>query len=407
MLREPLPLAYLAAGEPEYPAGAAFNMSGKSAKQGARKATGTDQASGWSEGRSRAAKTRMNVLPQSKSATPTARDLLKAATNFVLDYDRVQALDRLREILLTIDPAAIAGELQSDAGLRTPYDWPILETLYSRVGKLLNDNWCWPFGPRKMADQIAYLEPALQRLRIEGASVLEFGAGGYAPEVLSAFFYLNGARSCSSIEPLPVKDAGAACRALHDALMRMLMRPDLWRKSSIDINEFVARAARFDFAALSNSDMESALRNVPIRHEIALLEETNLSGFDFAFSIAVLEHVTDLSGAFSALNASISPGALMCHVIDFSDHAFHAGTCPHRWGYLTQGGGDGHGINRVRLSAMVEKLEAHGFETLEIRRVSAPLPVDVTESLLPQYRLSSKEDLETYLATIVSRRRAR
>ena len=343
------------------------------------------------------------------SVTPvSASELIDAAARLVMGPNRELAIESLFSLVRAADLDAIRNEIRSDARLRAPEDWWLLDRCRREVDELLSTNPLCPFGTAKFLDQLRHLEPALKYIDVRGAEVMELGAGVFSPHVLAAYFYLNGARTCYAIDPNPVQNKGDAARALGAVLADASMQPDQWDMGVSPRIDFLARISNFDRAALIRGDIDAACRAVPI----AVLDgdPAELVGkckIDFLFSVAVLEHVMDFDKLFRDARRLLRPGAITAHVVDFSDHGFHAGWCEHRWGYLMLGGGDGRGphhpINRIRLSAMVGLFEAHGLQTLEVQAHKLPVPAEVLDNLRPEYRNLSLDDLETYMATIVSR----
>jgi Methyltransferase domain len=342
----------------------------------------------------------------SHGATPLSiSELVDAAVDFIVRPDRGPALDRLFSLIHAADRDALQTEVRSHLWLRWPEDWRILDSCKRQIDQQLSGNEFWPFGTAKIRAQLAYLAPALAYFDVRGAEVMELGAGVFSPHVLSAYYYLNGAKACFAYDPSPIENKENAARALMTLLTEAVLYPDRWDLGLIARADFLARISNFDCDALDRGDLDLGCKTAPIKvfngDPAALLRECRV---DYLFSASVLEHVYELPQFLIGLRQVLKPDAVMAHVVDFTDHGYHAGTCDHRWGYLTYGGGDGGGINRVRLSGMLRMLESHGFETLHLKRYTERVPGEVLDRLLPEYRELSSEDLETYLAVIVSRR---
>jgi hypothetical protein len=91
---------------------------------------------------------------------------------------------------------------------------------------------------------------------------------------------------------------------------------------------------------------------------------------DLILSQAVLEHVDDLDGTYSAMARWLKPGGLMSHVIDFSSHGLTRSWNGH-WGlpaiaWKTIRGKRHYLINREPLSTHLRLLETNGFGTLAV-----------------------------------------
>jgi hypothetical protein len=295
-------------------------------------------------------------------------------------------------------------EVDKNNEFKGTYDWPILDETLLAVRSRLENNVFWPFGARKVLDQLTLLEPGLRRVSIRGLNVFEFGSGKFAPHLHSTYFYINGAASCRSLDPQPIDSNGNAARALTNLLVEAISGPETWHAGAVDREEYLRRIARFDLAALAAQDPERALRDVPITHMINDAGGLPCDGsIDFMFSFSVLEHIYDLPIVIEAFRKSVSDSGILCHTIDFTDHWFHNGTCPHRWGYLTENGGDGMGVNQLRLSEMLTLFRDAGFEIVEVKGFREPLPPAVEQQLLPRFAALSREDRETYMAVVVAR----
>jgi SAM-dependent methyltransferase len=305
------------------------------------------------------------------------------------------------------DLTALQEEIRADYRLRSPEDWVLLDRIKKEVDHLLDTNGFWPFGATKFRDQLRHLNPAMQYFSICDAEVMELGSGVFSRHVLPAYFFLNGAKACYSIDPSPLASTADAARALSGFLAEAVMRPDQWFLGQIPHADFLARIATFDTVALASGNIAEACRQVPIHCVTG--DPAELAGrchLDYVFSVAVLEHVFDVDKFFKDMAMLLRPGGVTAHVVDFTDHFFYSGQCAHRWGFLMNGGRD-DGTNHLRLSELLRLFEANGFETLQVERHALPVPPEVLENLKLEYRDLSYEDLETHLATIVSRRRTR
>jgi SAM-dependent methyltransferase len=136
--------------------------------------------------------------------------------------------------------------------------------------------------------------------------------------------------------------------------------------------------------------------------------------FDFVFSNAVLEHVSDLRSVCRALAGVTKPGGLHAHQIDFNDHLDRA----HPLEFLTRGNiqfmlekvrHPSQG-NRLRLTECISSFENAGF------RLEAVVPINFADDrymadFLPRLRASKSRycnwpasDLHVLSARLFARR---
>lgn len=338
---------------------------------------------------------------------PSCEDLILAASDFLTGPDRGAKLELLHSMMQQADLSAVYKEFGSNHYLEFPYDWRFLDPVYVRIRNSLDKNLLWPFGMAKVTEQIKLFEPGLQHIRIKDSAFLEFGSGVFSPFVLSSYFYINGAKTCYSTDWAPIDNHENAARTLKGFLTEAFTHPDEWCRGEVAFEEFVSRIMRYNLISLNNDEPASAMAHFPVRYVNGSAGSLPKGlKFDFLFSCTVLEHLVDLPDVFKAFGRLVKPDGIMCHVVDFSDHAYHTGHCPHRWGYLTEEGGDGIGMNGIHLSEMVGLLESEGFETVEVLRHTEAPPEEVVANLRPQYKSLSMDDLSTHLATIVSRRKS-
>jgi hypothetical protein len=318
-----------------------------------------------------------------------AFSLLSAADKRISAETFLQMLDGV-----TADSLFEAATSEHPHGHETA--WRVLEPLLDKILAELSSNPHDPLGTARVENYLGYIRPALGN--ISGARILEIGSGVDAPLTLSALLYLNGAAECWAIDYAPISSPAAASKSLRRLLIDALTKPGKWNFTKTPRSLFVERVFEFDFDALAVGDLLKATRNVPITYRVATVEQLVDERFDFMFSVSVLEHL-GFPDAAHQLARLIRVGGVMCHTVDFSDHAFHGGFAPNRWAYLT-GQGDGYGINRIRLSRMLDEICAGGFRTVNVRRITERPPSEVVERIIPEYRHLSPDDIETVQATI-------
>ncbi|WCS26438.1 class I SAM-dependent methyltransferase [Methylobacterium sp. NMS14P] len=332
-------------------------------------------------------------------------EVIRAAIELVTSFEKHKVFDRLRLLMSEEAATKVREQFASEQRWLTPFDWPFLHEASQKLNSILSDNWLYPYGPRKYRDQLNYIKSLWNFVALDGMRALDFGSGHTAPHLMSTFLYINGATTSFSVEPLPIADEADAARMVLHFLLLALQDPKAWTVGRSDPSRLVERAAQFDLSNLSSGRLAGSFDRTGVDYRNGLAEQyDNISDLDLIYSIAVFEHIMKLDEVFSMLIGKLKPGGHMCHVIDFSDHNFHAGLTPLRWAYMTPGGGDGNGINRVRLSRMVEIMRRSGLEILHIDRWKSESSKQIRGNLLPEYENLSDEDLETYTATIIARK---
>jgi SAM-dependent methyltransferase len=120
---------------------------------------------------------------------------------------------------------------------------------------------------------------------------------------------------------------------------------------------------------------------------------TDEASIDFLLSNAVMEHVTDLEGAYQAMSRWLRPGGIASNQIDFRSHGlFHAWdghwACPD-WLWRLFMGRRPYLLNREPLSTHRRLAAAAGFEEMQVLRVEAPV---VSRRLASRYAGIDAED---------------
>ena len=114
--------------------------------------------------------------------------------------------------------------------------------------------------------------------------------------------------------------------------------------------------------ALSGEESETKIEYVPHWYE----KESNLQGeLDLIYSQAVMEHVDDVSHAYSRMYDWLKPGGIISHEIDFKTHEMtkewngHWYIDKRTWKFLLNG--RKYSINRLPFSAHLIEMEKAGF----------------------------------------------
>lgn len=129
---------------------------------------------------------------------------------------------------------------------------------------------------------------------------------------------------------------------------------------------------------------------------------------DLAFSHVVLNHVTDLEGLYAQCARWLKPGAWMSHHIDFSCLGTSKTWNGHRaygdltWRLIT--GKRPYFVNREPPQYHERLLDRLGFDVVRVIRGHREGGITRAQ-LAPRFRAISDEDLDTWSAFMVSRRR--
>lgn len=157
-------------------------------------------------------------------------------------------------------------------------------------------------------------------------------------------------------------------------------------------------------------DLLRACNTSFLEHGLASLRQVPAESCDFIFSEAVLEHVPlgEFDAVMGELHRILKPGGVATHRVDFRDHLgggwnnlrFSAGLWEAPWfaqrsGFYT---------NRLRLSAMTERLQGAGFAVEVPQRLSWPAPPIARDLLKGEFQYLSEEDLMTDQAHILARK---
>ena len=126
---------------------------------------------------------------------------------------------------------------------------------------------------------------------------------------------------------------------------------------------------------------------------------------DFIFSQAVLEHVDDLGGVYSAMRQWLRPGGVMTHQIDFKSHG-KANAWNGHWTYedivwKAIVGRRAYLLNRQPHSVHLQHLVQSGFRILEDVAFRSESHLE-RGHLAAKFRALSEEDLTTSGAFIVA-----
>jgi SAM-dependent methyltransferase len=226
---------------------------------------------------------------------------------------------------------------------------------------------------------------------IHGAKILDLGCGNAQPFGTSAVMFLNGASECIALDISETVPARAAV-TLYDILADCIMFPDRWHWSSISRQEFLKRAYSFDLVALREGNLAKGTANIPIQHvvcDISLFDRPNES-IDVLSSRVVLEHVMDFAKATQKMFSLLTPGGIMSHKIDLSDHRKKRGM--HAFSFLADENWKGD-TNRLRSSQIKDHFVHAGFEVLMFEELRTPMPNGFQERLIDQFKAMPLDDL--------------
>jgi SAM-dependent methyltransferase len=164
------------------------------------------------------------------------------------------------------------------------------------------------------SDYLRYSE--LGESELAGASVLELGPGdnfGVALRLIGA-----GAERVTTLDRFITWRDPEQQQRIHQALIASLpaQQAERARAALSPTSEFGVDPSRI-----------RVLQGVAAENAPSSLGD---AGFDLIVSRAVLEHVNDLAGAFSAMDRMLAPNGVMAHKVDLRDHGLftHGGHNP-------------------------------------------------------------------------------
>jgi SAM-dependent methyltransferase len=236
------------------------------------------------------------------------------------------------------------------------------------------------------------------------ASVLEIGAG--KPLGMGLFWNFAGAAKYTSIDKFVAVNLD-----------------DLWLsrfQSLLEMQLHVPAAVRW--TDLIGRDGDGYRLN---RERIDLIQGDFAShpftpeSFDFIYSFAVLEHVTDLPALLGKMRRLLRPRGLMIHLVDLREHHTHLRRVPDKdasveflrhspaeWERLYPPGSE-HYINRLRASDFRRAALAAGLEILELATTQeTTAPEAAFADIHPDFRRYGIDDLKTFGIRLVLKKRS-
>ncbi len=269
------------------------------------------------------------------------------------------------------------------------------------------------FGRRRLASTCWWL---LHKHRdvmpnLAGASVLDVGCGGIHPLGLSLVFLALGAERAFGVDLDEIDDVSAATRAVARTAATMLTDP-----RSIILGHPITRAqilhnlSCLDLGKLNLGDPEGLDRNRIwfLRESVHALSLPSDS-VDLMVSNVFLEHVPKLDAALAEMCRVTKPGGTHVHLIDLQDHRNYLDPNLHRLAFLSEPLGPDlvHGSNRERVSGLLRRFDAAGFDLLSTQ-VQDRIPVDVNlrETFVEPFRSMPTEELGVLRVWLALRKRA-
>lgn len=142
-----------------------------------------------------------------------------------------------------------------------------------------------------------------------------------------------------------------------------------------------------------------------IQYRVPWFDEAVLEadGLDLVFSQAVMEHVDDLAGTYSAIRKSLRAGGLLSHQIDFRSHRMvpewngHWSCSELLWKLIR--GRRRYLLNRQPCSTHLQLLEEHGFTIAGVQRMRSESRIGRGD-LSPRFSHVTDDDLTTAGALI-------
>jgi SAM-dependent methyltransferase len=282
------------------------------------------------------------------------------------------------------------------------------ERFFSAFRNELGANDEWRFGPNRVRSLLRLFRRAHDLRSFVGATVMEIGCGPEHPLGCSSVYYLNGASRTVALDVDPLRDPARSSVALFDLLVQCLALPDDWIFTSVGRDAFLNRIRTFDLHKLSQGDMAGGVSGTPCEHRVAdlrVIRSELAERVDAILSNATLEHVTPFDEFAQCLFDVLRPGGIAFNNVDFVDHRWYTGEQPHKWAYMTKGGGrDRFNSNQLRCSQMDGELRRIGFEPILIERTQAQVPESVWSGLDERYAALPAEDISTLYAVMAYRK---
>jgi|GEM_PF-2522586 len=243
-------------------------------------------------------------------------------------------------------------------------------------------------------------EKALQyRLNINNISVLEMGAG--KPLGSGIFWNFAGVKKYTSIDKFTQVNLN-----------------DLWLsrfKTILNMNILNMEDSKTDSLFKKNGN-HYALNTERIKFIHGSFEEYPLEkkSFDFIYSTAVLEHVTNIEKIMKKMHDVLSDDGIMIHNIDLREHHTHLRTVPDKntstdfLKYSTEEWikiyppGSLHYINRLRANDFRKYFEDAGFNIIEFTATQEmELNKTVYPAIHPEFHKYSIADLKKLVISVV------
>lgn len=128
---------------------------------------------------------------------------------------------------------------------------------------------------------------------------------------------------------------------------------------------------------------------------------------DFIFSHTVLQHIEDISNAYTAMNSWLKPGGYLSHLIDYKSMGFTTRWNGHwtfpDWEWRLMVGGRKFSINRMPHSFHMQQFKENHFRILFLRIENTQNTL-VNSRLANKFRSLSDDDLNTSGAYLIAQK---
>ena len=233
---------------------------------------------------------------------------------------------------------------------------------------------------------------------IKNSSILEIGSG--KPLGTGIFWNFAGAKKYTSIDKF-----------------EQINLTDLWMErfeTILNMNLFYPENFRIESLVKKNGAQyilnEDKIRLIQGSFEEYPIEES----FDFIYSSAVLEHVTNIGKILRKMYDVLSDDGIMIHAIDLREHHTHLRTVPDKntsvdflkysteeWNNIYPPGSL-HYINRLRASDFQKYFKDAGFGIVEfITTQEMKLDETVYSKIHPEFHKYSIDDLSIFCVRVV------
>jgi SAM-dependent methyltransferase len=214
---------------------------------------------------------------------------------------------------------------------------------------------------------------------LQGARVLDLGAGLFYPLSTAALLHANGAAEAIAFEPFAVH-AEICAAALQRLILAVMDDPRPFAFPGVDPGQLQHRLMQLDLRHLVPRLEQGAVDLGGVRLE-RTLDAVAPASLDLIFSNSVLEHIDALDGSLRQQHGLLKPGGFACHTVDFADHRHYEDRRIHPLQCLVDGSPVGtNGLRSVQVESLFRD---SGFRFEKLARLA--FPREVLQSAVPRH----------------------